>query len=344
MEVRMFIYKRNNGVYYFQFKDENGQWKKVSTGSKTKSEALMFLRTYKQKTIEQKIVVPTISEFSKEYLVYVEAAMSANSFRNIKSVIKFLLTQFGDVQLTEVDSIRLEKSLLVYYTKSKHGAFYVYRTLKSAFNKAKRWKYLKLNPFDEFRLPKIPKKLPVFINEEEFNLIAHNITRKRIYQISVTAFYTGMRLSEVLHFTWEQVDLENRMINLNNSESFITKSKKPRNIPMCQKVYDILKALSVAYKPGYDIKENIVFYKFYGIPYSTSYVSHYFKAALNKTGLRKGIKFHTLRHSFASMLVSKGVSLYVVKELLGHSDFATTQIYAHLESKSLKDAIDRLNN
>jgi site-specific recombinase XerD len=185
--------------------------------------------------------------------------------------------------------------------------------------------------------------MPVFINENEFELIAKNITRKRVHQICVTAFYTGMRLGEVLHVTWEQVDLNNRMINLNNSESFVTKSKKPRCIPMCEKVYNIFKSLNDTYKPGYDIKDNIVFYKYYGIPYASSYLSHHFKETLSKTGLRKGIKFHTLRHSFASMLVSKRVSLYVVKELLGHSDFATTQIYAHLESKSLKDAIDKLN-
>jgi len=338
----MFIYKRNNGVWYFQYKDKNGHQKKVSTRSKNKSEALLFLRSFNTQEAEKKIIVPLISEFAKEYFEYAEAALTKRSLCHIKHAFRYLITQFGDILLDEVDSVMLEKDLLKYFSRTKYGAFQVYRTLKSAFNKAKKWKYLKINPFNEFRLPKIPKKTPVFITEQEFQIIAQNIKRKRVYQICFAAFYTGMRLSEVLQLTWDQVDLGNKMINLNNSESFVTKSKKPRSIPMCVKVYELIKLLNERYQPGYAIDRHIVFFKHYGIPYSTSYISHNFRETLSKTGLRKGIKFHTLRHSFASMLVSRGASLYVVKELLGHTDFATTQIYAHLQPENLRKAIDLL--
>jgi site-specific recombinase XerD len=340
----MHLYKRENGIWYLKYIDDNGKIQRISTCERIKSKAFKYLITYTPTPKQEKTRKIILSEFNSEYLEYANAAMTKRSICHVKHALSYLITQFGDLPLDKINSIMLEKNLLEYFTRTKHGAFHVYRTLKSAFNKAKKWKYLKVNPFDEFRLPKIPKKLPVFINEKEFELILEKITRKRIYQISLTAFYTGMRLSEVLHLTWEQVDLDNRMINLTNSESFITKSKKPRSIPMCQKVFDLFCILKSDYRPNYQVKENIVFYKIYGIPYSKNYLSHYFKDAVDKTALRQGIKFHTLRHSFASMLVSKGVSLYVVKELLGHSDFATTQIYAHLESKSLKDAIEKLNN
>ena len=335
----MHLYKRDNGIWYLKYVDDNGKIQRISTGERIKSKAFKYLITYTPTPKQEKTRKINLSEFQNEYLEYTKAAMTNRSICHVKHALNYLLTQFGDLPLNKIDSIMLEKDLLKYFTRTKHGAFHVYRTLKSAFNKAKKWKYLKVNPFDEFRLPKIPKKLPVFINEKEFELILQNITRKRIYQISMTAFYTGMRLSEVLHLTWEQVDLGNRMINLTNSESFVTKSKKPRSIPMCQRVYDLFKVLRANYKPGYPVTEDIVFYKFYGIPYSKNYLSHYFKDAVDKTGLRKGIKFHTLRHSFASMLVSRGVSLYVVKELLGHSDFATTQIYAHLQKDALQEAV-----
>ena len=55
------------------------------------------------------------------------------------------------------------------------------------------------------------------------------------------------------------------------------------------------------------------------------------------------IHFHDLRHSFASNLAQKGVSLYVIKELLGHTDIKTTMIYAHLKPENLRNAVDLLN-
>lgn len=68
-------------------------------------------------------------------------------------------------------------------------------------------------------------------------------------------------------------------------------------------------------------------------------ISKQFKKIVRNANLNDKIHFHTLRHSFASLLVQKGVSLYVVKELLGHEDLATTQIYSHLQKQNLKDAI-----
>jgi hypothetical protein len=105
---KMFIYKRKNGIYYLQFKDEKGIWKKISTHSKSKSEALMFFRTYNHKAAEKKNIVPTISEFSKEYLTYVEAAMSRSSLCNIKYALRYLFNQFGDVLLDEVQELSTE--------------------------------------------------------------------------------------------------------------------------------------------------------------------------------------------------------------------------------------------
>ncbi|MBI1938969.1 MAG: tyrosine-type recombinase/integrase [Ignavibacteriales bacterium] len=58
--------------------------------------------------------------------------------------------------------------------------------------------------------------------------------------------------------------------------------------------------------------------------------------------MNEKIHFHSLRHSFASLLAQKGISLYIIKELLGHEDLATTQIYSHLQQQSLIEAVKLL--
>lgn len=63
---------------------------------------------------------------------------------------------------------------------------------------------------------------------------------------------------------------------------------------------------------------------------------------MRKSNLNDKIHSYSLRHSFASILVQRGISLYVVKELLGHKDPATTQIYSHLQQQNLRDAVNLL--
>jgi len=78
------------------------------------------------------------------------------------------------------------------------------------------------------------------------------------------------------------------------------------------------------------------------IKLNEDYASKHFKKAVRAAGLNDNIHFHTLRHSFASRLILKGVSLFVVKELLGREDIRTTQIYSHLKTENLVNAISFL--
>jgi integrase/recombinase XerD len=80
----------------------------------------------------------------------------------------------------------------------------------------------------------------------------------------------------------------------------------------------------------------------FSVKLNEDYISKTFKQAVRDAELDNSIHFHSLRHSFASSLVQKGVSLYVVKELLGHEDLATTQIYSHLQKENLTEAVNLL--
>lgn len=151
-----------------------------------------------------------------------------------------------------------------------------------------------------------------------------------------------MRLSEIINIKWSAINLSERTIIVQNNETFTTKSKKERMIPINNTLATVLnnripKVLNINF-------DEYVFYKYSGVPYLKDYISKSFKKVIRKLEMNDRIHFHSLRHSAASNMVQAGVSLYVVKEILGHEDLSTTQIYSHLQKENLISAVKTLDN
>ena len=155
-----------------------------------------------------------------------------------------------------------------------------------------------------------------------------------------TAFYSGMRLGEIVNLVWECVDFKRKVIIVKNINGFTTKNKKERIIPMNSTLETLMMDRFNKVKNVYD--NDYIFYRSKGIKLNEDYASKQFKKAVRDSGLNYNIHFHTLRHSFASRLIQKGASVFVVKELLGHEDIKTTQIYSHLQTQDLMDAVKLL--
>jgi site-specific recombinase XerD len=88
---------------------------------------------------------------------------------------------------------------------------------------------------------------------------------------------------------------------------------------------------------------NIVF-TYQGKPIKQDFISKKFKKYVIKANLNPNLNFHSLRHTFASWLVQRGVSIYEVSKLLGHSDIKVTKIYSHLSAEDLRASVEKLNN
>jgi site-specific recombinase XerD len=188
--------------------------------------------------------------------------------------------------------------------------------------------------------PKVAKPFPVFICEIESKIIIEHTPIEYLKVLFTTAFYTGMRLGELLNMKWNWIDFKQNIITVQCSAAFTTKSKKERIIPISA---NIRNPLSPQFPKVFDLeKTSFVFTRISGIKLHEDFVSKQFKKSVRAAELNEKIHFHTLRHSFASQLVQKGVSLYIVKELLGHEDLSTTLIYAHLQQQNLRDAINVL--
>ncbi len=292
-------------------------------------------------TAEQKEVV-TLRVFSEEYKNLIKSNSSISYSKSVRISLDNL-TEFFGIQrpITSIELREIEKFLTYLQQKVKKGYVVYYRNLKAAFNKAKDWGYIKENYFLKVKLPKRQKTAPSYIDYPQLSAIIKHIENQTVGEIVIIAFFSGMRLSEITNLTWRNVNLVTRIIAVGD-ENFATKSRNQRHIPMSEEVFELIMKNAEVKRKVFKLKEDYIFCKSDGKKFTGDYISKCFKRACKAEGIDKSIHFHSLRHSFASNLAQKGISLYVIKELLGHASVSTTEIYAHLNMDSLKEAIKKL--
>ena len=337
----MFLFKRR-GKFYVEFFDESeNRTRRISTRATRKDEALRFLSQFKDKLNEsQKPQFISFARFTETYSQYVKNRHTLNYFLTVERSLGALKSFAGDVSLKDIDRRLLEGFFDSVFEKSKNTADLYHRTLAAAFSKAVEWNHLSESPLKKIKRTKIPKKLPVFITESELNSILEHTARPDMKDFFILAFHTGLRLSELLNLEWQTVNIVERVIKVSNTETFTTKSKKERIVPLNQTAVETLlkrqpKVLSLNEK-------NYVFNKRHGLRYERDFVSRQFKKAIRAAGPNEALHFHSLRHSTASNMVRRGVPIAIVKEVLGHSDIKTTMVYSHVRREDLASAVKML--
>lgn len=347
----MFLVKNNKSSFYQIVYFVDGKRTTHSTKKTNEQEAVQYLEEFRKslsnpsgavssvtkKTFSKNTL--TLSQFKEEYLAYAKPVKSKKYLDSISYSFKYFIEYAGNIPLDRIESRTVDKFINVTFTRTQRGAHLYYRTVKAALNKAVEWNYLSVNPFTKVKFPKLSKTFPVFISEDELLIILANAQYQHLKDIFTVAFYTGLRLGELVSMRWNWIDFLQNQITVKCSEDFQTKSKKERIVPMNEKVRSILFR---RFNFSMHSLDDVVFYRTKGKLLYQEAISKQFKKIVRKSNLSDKIHFHTLRHSFASILVQKGVSLYVVKELLGHEDLATTQIYSHLQKQNLMDAVNLL--
>ncbi len=345
----MFISKSKKSPFFQITYEVNGKRTTVSTKTRNIKEAYKFMANF---TIPNKSMCHDLNEshkqnnsilllkFKDEYVEHITPTKSISYVRSVRLSFKMLIEFTGDILLNNLEPQIIDKFITHTFARAPRGASLYYRTLKAAFSKAVLWNYIQDNPFKKIKSPKVSKSFPVFISEAELQIILIKTKEKYLRDLFFIAFYTGMRLGELVNMKLSWIDLDNSQITVHCSDGFITKSKKERIIPMNHSLANFFrnrlpKVLSTK-------NEDYVFTRVAGIKLNEDFVSKKFKEAVRIAQLDDKIHFHSLRHSFASLLVQRGISLYVVKELLGHEDLTTTQIYSHLQQQNLKDAVNLL--
>ena len=190
------------------------------------------------------------------------------------------------------------------------------------------------NPARGYRQFKEPIRNDRFLSQDEAERLLEAVRDSEspyLQYIIPFLLLTGARKSEALQARWEFIDFEARrwMIPL-------TKNGKPRHVPLSNGAITVLLATR-------QLHERLGITSPWLFPSPAThkpYTSIYYPwhVARKKAGLTD-VRIHDLRHSFASALVNRGMTLYDVKEVLGHSNIVTTQRYAHLSQQRLQEAV-----
>lgn len=335
----MFL-SRCRGVYYLFFKDESGVRHKVSTSSRKKPDALQFLRNFNREEFEAKERVSTVlfSEFVVQYSAYASSVHTAKTFNTYQTAFREWQRVQGNSLLNSIGIREVEHFLSVKKVEaSDWTARKYYIALASAFEKAVQWQFISVNPFRKVAKPKVREVLPVYFTESDFRMFLSAIDTKNFRDLCITGILTGLRLGELLALRWSDIDFSTGTLLIQNSESFTTKSKRSRVVPMSEELSGLLSDR----KGKVSSESELVFSNRYGRRLVETTIEHKFKVTVRRAGLNDRLHFHSLRHSFASALVMSGVSLYAVQKLLGHSQSKTTEIYSHLLPQQLHSEINK---
>jgi len=187
-----------------------------------------------------------------------------------------------------------------------------------------------------FHLVRPPKrkKLPVVLSVEETRHLL-SLVRMPKARMALTVIYAcGLRLNEGLHLRTQDIDSPRMLIWIRNG-----KGGKDRYVPLPERLLVMLRDYWNIHKPS----SYLFFSKDKNTALSDTTLQQTFKAILGQSGIRKKASIHTLRHSYATHLLERGVDLRVIQELLGHKSPQTTAIYTHLTDKSFQTLTETLN-
>jgi integrase/recombinase XerC len=259
---------------------------------------------------------------------------------DLEEFISFTTQQYGTTGLGEISHHHIRSWLAVMKDRglTARSINRKISTLKSFFRFYMKQGELELSPMAKIITPKSGKKLPSFIREEDTVMLMKSLERSAEdwkslnAKMLITIFYaTGMRLSELLGLRERQIDFEKAQIRV------LGKGNKERIIPVSRELLRQIRDYTDQKNALYEKADDFLLITEKGKKLYPKYAWLLVNTYLGLTTTLEKKSPHVLRHSFATHLMNNGAGLNAVKELLGHSSLAATQVYTHTTIGKLKD-------
>lgn len=336
------------GTWYFRYKNRIGKTKYYRIGSMDSINALLAReQAYHVFTIvrdggDPHLEIPlrlkdlTIKQFIYEqYLPHIQ--LKKRSWRLDERILKkYFLPVFTERALSSIKEIEIIvwQNSLPQQKLQASSCNRIISVIKSVFNCAVRWGSLDIlhNPCKV--LTPFPENLPQtrYLNPKEAQQLIielKNMGNNKSALALQLLLFTGARKHEILSARWENVYFEERILTVP-----LSKSGKVRHIPLSDEALKLIQSL-----PRH--KES---YWLFPSKNEAKHISSLYRVwdKVRQKLYLQNMRIHDLRHSFASLLVNDGCSLYEVQKILGHRDPRVTMRYAHLTQKSLVEAANRV--
>lgn len=270
-----------------------------------------------------------------DHLKY-ERKLSNNTYLSYRYNLIKITNYFNGEDITHLNGDDVRNFIYKLTETSKTKAHYL-TVLKSFYNYLLESEIIKSNPCDNIKSPKIEKKLPKYLTEEEvIRLLDIKLTEPINYRNKAMLellYATGIRISEMLDLKINNYYQDDECIKV------MGKGKKERIIPIGDITIKYLNMYINEYR-NYILKtkqSDYLFINYNGSRLSRQGFFKILKKICRENNIEKDISPHILRHSFATHLLNNGANLRVIQELLGHENISTTEIYSHISKEKVKE-------
>jgi integrase/recombinase XerD len=285
----------------------------------------------------------------KHYL-RIERGLSDNSVqayvRDIRKFAEYL--EETEQKTLPVKTSETEVREFVYRTSNSISARSQARLisgLRSFFDYLIFEDYRSDNPTDLIESPKLGRKLPDTLSEEDIDAIFSQIDRstpegERNRAMLETLYSCGLRVSEMIALKISDLFFEEGFIRV------IGKGSKQRFVPVNDHIINLIDNYRSLVRSGIPVQkqfEDTLFLNRRGRQISRNMVFMILKELVQKAGVKKKVSPHTLRHSFATHLLQNGADLRAIQQMLGHESITTTEIYMHVDRAYLKKVMEKFH-
>lgn len=299
----------------------------------------------------------------RQYLTYIEVVKGHSSksvmeyASDLRTFFRYIVKLKGlcsaDVEEKDIDLSQLDIDFMSDITLEDAYQFLIYCKEERNNNEATRARrvisirrfyayltdnlgLLEKNPMKNLDIPKTKKSLPKYLTLEEAERLLSVVDGKykeRDYAILTLFLNCGMRLSELVSIDYTDIRPDGTLV-------ITGKGNKERNVYLNQACTDALNAY-LKVRPNENVKDRALFLSSRNQRISTRSVQHIVETYLKKAGLGdRGLSVHKLRHTAATLMYQHGnVDVLLLKEILGHENLSTTEIYTHISNDAVKDAV-----